>query len=445
MVRMPTLLRSFVFSVVFTCPLLAQAQSCPDLSDYYPGQQPNWPEVEQRLLAILNQCLESTEYFSLLGAAQLNSGLIAEAAESLERAILLDPNNGGAQIDYSQTLYESGQLFSALDLNAQLLAREDLPSNLQELLLFREENWRAQTQQLGFQLDVLAGYDSNLNGAPTPDQITLTLSGESVILPLNPDFETISGPYMSFRLGGRFRQLAPEHQTNWTTQVNGRFSEDSDSDLLQIDSRYAFIKPGSQRSWQLDAGVSNLFFGGDALYTALEGRARYQARTATRCQPYYGLALQQQLFHDQSNLNALESKLSAGVNCPIGNSNINQSVTAEISGLLNKAANSGRPGGDRAGWQARIEWQYATEIGLFLAQLNHTSIDDRDGYSPLIASGAERWLERSYILLQYRKPVSVFGRNTTLLTNIYHQDQRSNIELFRTVDTTFEVGLSLSF
>ncbi len=443
MVRMPELLRRFLLSLVLTCPALAHA--CPDLSEFSPGPQPNWPEIERQLLGVMDECLESSYYFAQLGAAQLNSGLIAEAAESLERALLLDPDNGAAQIDYSQTLYESGQIFSALDLNRQLRAREDLPENLVSLLLLREESWTAQTRQLGFQLDLLAGYDNNLNGAPTLDQITLRLSGESIILPLNPDFRVISGPYVSVRLGSRYRQLAPEHQTNWTTQLHGRFSEDSDSDVLQLDSRYAFIKPGRQRSWQVDAGVSNLFFGGDALYTAIEGRARYQARIETRCRPYYGIAIQQQLFHDQSNLNALESKASVGLNCPLGNILKNQMITAEVSALMNKEANSGRPGGDRQGWQASIEWQYPSPIGLFLAQLNHTSIEDRDGYSPLLAGGADRWLERSYVLLQYRRPVTVFGRNTTLMTNLYHQDQRSNIELFRTVDTTFEVGLSLGF
>lgn len=445
MVRKPELLPGLgLFLVLSFTALPAIAADCPSLSDFYPGPQTSLSELEQRLLAELDSCLDSSEYFALLGGIQLDNGLIAEASESLERALLLDPENGAAQIDYSQALYESGQLFSALSLNEQLLRRSDLPPNLQTLLLDREEKWTSQTRQLDFQLDVLAGYDTNLNGAPTPDQITLTLSGESVILPLNPDFQSIEGPYVSFRLGGRYRELASDHQTSWTTQLRGRFSEDTDSDLLQFDSRYAFIKPERGRSWQLDAGVSNLFFGGNALYTAVEGRARYQKRTDSRCQPYYGLAIQQQLFHDQSNFNALETKASVGLNCPLGTMN-NQQLTVEAGLLMNKAANSGRPGGDRAGWQTSIEWQYRTSAGQFLAQLNHTSIDDRKGYSPLIAGGADRWLESSYILLQFRRPVSVFGRQTTFMTNLYHQDQRSNIELFQTLDTTFELGLSLSF
>lgn len=443
MVRKPEFVRSMVIFLLLVCPTLARA--CPNLSDYYPEPQANWRELEQQLLSMMDECLNSGEFFALLGAAQLNSGLIAQASESLERALLLDPDNGSAQIDYSQALYESGQLFSALELNRQLLARRDLPANLQSLLLGWQQDWIEQTRQLDFQLDLFAGHDNNLNGAPTPDEITLTLSGESVILPLNPDFRSISGPYLSFRLGGRYHQLAPEHLTNWTTQIRGLFSEDTDSDLLQLDSRYSFIKPGRQQSWQLDAGVNNLFFGGDALYTAVEGRAHYQTRTNWRCKPYYGLALQQQLFHGQSNLNALESKASVGFNCPVGKRSNNQQITTEFSLLNNKAANSGRPGGDRKGWQAGVKWQYLTPAGLFLAQINHTSVADRDGYSPLLTSAAERWLESSYIRLQYKRPVTLFGTKTTFITNIYHQNQRSNIELFKTTHTTLELGLNLTF
>ena len=51
------------------------------------------------------------------GAAQLNNGKVAEAAESLERALLLEPDNGAAQVDYAQVLYLQGDLFSALAMN----------------------------------------------------------------------------------------------------------------------------------------------------------------------------------------------------------------------------------------------------------------------------------------------------------------------------------------
>ena len=81
---------------------------------------------------------------------------------------------------------------------------------------------------------------------------------------------------MNFRLGGSYRQLRPDYQHNWRAEVRGRLSEDSESDLLQFDSRYSFIRPGRRQSWQVNTGISHLQFGGSSLYTGLDVSARYQ-------------------------------------------------------------------------------------------------------------------------------------------------------------------------
>lgn len=439
---MPRLLTSLFFTLVFST---GTASACPDLSPYYADENSDWPALAEQLAGLLPECLQSAEFFALFGAAQLNSGASAEAVEALERALLLEPDNGAAQIDYAEALFQQGQLFPALELNEQLLQREDLPADLQPLLWERQQTWQGLTSQLGFQADFLAGYDTNLNGAPDPGQITLTLSGEPVILDLSPEFRAISGPYLNVRLGSRYRQLAPEHQHNWTNQVRGRLSEDTDSDLLQFDSRYSFIRPQRDQSWQLDGGVSGLFFGGNILFTATEGRFRYLGRTNGKCRPYAAFAAQHQLFHNQSQLNAVESKLSGGLTCPLEFSASTQVVSAEFSLLGNAAIKSRRPGGHRGGWQFNADWQYLLPGSTITAQFNHTELEDRDGYSPLLAGGAERWLNRSYALLQYQKPLHGISENTALIVNLFHQLQRSNIEIFRSDDSTIEVGLSISF
>lgn len=422
----------------------SHAQQCPDLSAFYTSPQDlaGWQVAERQLSVLMLRCLQSTEYFALLGAAQLNTGSLADALESLERALLLDPHNGGAQIDYAQALYLQGQLFSALELNRQVLGRNDVPEDLREMLQWRQNSWQSMTRQYGFQADLLLGYDNNLNGAPSPDQITLTLSGESIILPLNPEFRPIAGPYVNARLGARYRQLAPQHQHNVLVEVKGRVSEDKESDLLQLDSRYAYIRPGSERSWQVNAGMSHLFFGGSPLYTATEVGGRYIANGGQSCAPYLTAATQHQLFHNQSTLDAVESRLGAGVSCPLNLGAGHQQLIAEFAGLNNSPVRSGRPGGSRNGWQMSMEWQIALSNGLLVSQINHTVMDDKRGYSPLLADGAARWLRRSYVLLQYQRPLAP---DTRLLVNMYHQKQRSNLELFRSTDSTFEIGVSHSF
>ncbi|MDA1370921.1 MAG: tetratricopeptide repeat protein [Proteobacteria bacterium] len=435
----------------------AAAQSCPELVSYYPGESPNWPELAADLASVMPQCLDSSEFFALLGAAQLNSGLRAQAFESLERALLLNPDNGAAMVDYAQALYQEGQLFTAMELNAQLLQREDLPTGLESMLQARQQQWQSMTRQTSFQGDLMLGYDDNLNGAPDPSQITLTLSGESVLLALNPEFRPVSGPYLNIGLGARHRQLMPEHQQSWSAQLRGRISEDTDSDLLQLDGRYAFIRPRRDRSWQVDGAVRNLFFGGSALFTASEVRARYSTASAFACKPYYDLILQHQLFHDQSHLNALDSRASVGLSCPLngsltglisdvtGLSGGAQRLNLELGALNSQAIKTTRPGGDRQGWQFTADWEYRFSMGTFRALLNHTELDDRKTYSPLLINGAERWLKRSYVLFQYRQPIDFYGNTADLVVNLYRQRQRSNIELFETNDSTFEIGLSFAF
>ena len=80
--------------------------------------------------------------------------------------------------------------------------------------------------------------------------------------------------------------------------------------------------------------------------------------------------------------------------------------------------------------------------GLVRSQLNHTRLRDRQGYSALLDNRADRWLERSFVLLQYQRPVQT---GMLFLVNFYHQHQRSNIDIFDTLDSSLEIGLSFSF
>ena len=250
----------FVCGLVLASQASAQednSQECPNLAVYYSAvyfannslsaqtptdagarEREQWTQLAATLADIQASCLRSSEYYALLGAAQLNSAQLEPASESLERALLLDPNNGAAQIDFASALFASGQLFPALQLNSALLARADLPEELRETLVSRDQEWRRNTRQHTLQLDLLGGYDNNLNGAPGSDQITLTLSGEPVLLSLNTDLQLQEGAFANVRLSSRQQKLNANDQRSWTNEVRGRLSQDTTSDLLQFDTRY---------------------------------------------------------------------------------------------------------------------------------------------------------------------------------------------------------------
>ena len=219
--------------------------------------------------------------------------------------MLLNPGNGAAAIDYAQALFEEGQLFTALEMNQQLIAREDLPEGIDAALQSRQERWRAFTRQSSLQAEVLAGYYNNLNCAPDSWQITLTLSGEPIQLGLDPEFRPHSGGYLSTRVAYQQRQLAPESQQNWGAEIRSRNSEYSQSDLLQFAASYQFLKPSRTNSWQAAAGVNHLQYGGSSLFTGLDSSFRYQPGSDRRCNPYSQLAVQHQGFHRENRLDGL--------------------------------------------------------------------------------------------------------------------------------------------
>ena len=431
-------------------PIAAQAQECPDLSPYFAGQetrgQVEWLQVAGELESFLLQCLDSSEYFALIGAARLNAGLLPEAVEALERALLLNPENGAAQIDFAEALYRQGQLFPAIELNKQVLQRPDVPANLRPALELRQEEWRGLTRDTSFRGDFLLGYDSNLNGAPDPGQVTLTIAGENVLLALGEEFEAMSGPYTNLGLTASHRRLEPGHQHNYTAGIQGRVSDDRSTDLLQLDGRYNFLRPRRTQSWQIDSGVRSLAFGGSALFTAADVQVRYSISPLFTCRPFFDASAQYQLFHNQNWLNAFDTRLGGGFACPLGNETASLGTLSIETALLDsQKIKFDRPGGDRGGWQVAANWQYPLPQGLFRAVINHTRLEDGDSYSPLLDAGAPRWVNRSYLLLQYRRGMLFNGAPGDLLINFYHQQQDSNIGLFDTSDTTFEIGFSFGF
>ena len=113
--------------------------------------------------------------------------------------------------------------------------------------------------------------------------------------------------------------------------------------------------------------------------------------------------------------------------------------------LHNAELNADRLGGNRDGWQFTADWQVALPRGVLSTQLTHTRLLDGRGFSPLLENYARREIERSSLFVQYSENLQWLGEGTRLLVNFFHQDQSSNLGVFRTEDTSVEVGLSWQF
>ena len=427
----------------FVVPVSVNA--CPDLSRYYPDIDDEWGSVEQALAPFLSQCSDSSEYFALLGTAQLRGSDLARGLESLELALLLDPGNGAALVDYAEVLFQQGQVLAALEINQQLLSRDDLPAGLEDSLRDRQRRWRRFTNQTTFEASILGGYDDNLNSAPMARELALTLSGESVLLQVSPEFQPASGAYLNFALAGTNNAVWSETATRFSGQVRGRFSENSKHDLVQASTRFALAERADETRWNVELGFDHLVYGANSLFSSADLRASYLLAAGEVCRAYSRGAVQYQIYHGQSWLSGLESKLGLGLDCNVSGQGPLNRLGVEASGLHNKELKSGRLGGDRQGWQINFAWQRQLGMGLALFQYTYTRMEDEEGYSPLFAGGVVRDEHRDSVYLQYRRPAPILGSKAQIVANIYYHSQRNTIDLFQTSGTSVEIGISWAF
>jgi hypothetical protein len=135
------------------------------------------------------------------GALLLAQGLVEEAAVALEKALLLDPNLPGAQLDYAQALALIGLKGSARAMLADVLQRPDIQLNLKSKLVGAQNASNESTQpSLHSQwhwsnfVQASVGHESNLNSATFSDSLTLMLPNGPVTIGLADSAKPIAGP-----------------------------------------------------------------------------------------------------------------------------------------------------------------------------------------------------------------------------------------------------------
>ena len=134
---MKSMLRDLLVLLTFLAPCPALARDCPDMSGYFPEMIP----IGIVSFSSTNSLISAWKVRNTspcLVLLSLTSNL-SRAIESLERALLLNPENGAALIDYAQALQEDGQLFAALEINTILQERNDVPENLRSQLAERQD------------------------------------------------------------------------------------------------------------------------------------------------------------------------------------------------------------------------------------------------------------------------------------------------------------------
>ena len=427
--------------------------------------------------AAMPQCLHSAPYYAWRGALQLVRGRVQEAAESLERALLLDPELPGAQLDYAQALAALGDLATARELLEQLRQRPDLPAPLREIMQRNardaEARAEASSRLTRLQLSTAWGYDSNLNNAPAASQLTLTLPQGSVLLPLDNDYRPRAGGALLSTAQWQHIRAFDGHALLLSADLRGRATADSTrTGYLQGDFAAQWLQaPEAPSQWMARVAWGRLEFGGAHWLTTQRASLQHQwrfapgaaqaggASAAGVCRATLGLDLENRQYPISTELNGRYLGGAASLFCtPAAQAAPVAVESAEAAGWASgwSLAHYGlqlRWGQDHArsdlrpgGRYDRMELSLSSEARLGTlrvgADYSWTRQGDREGYSPLFDNNLRRNTLRHGLRLTVSQPLTAPAwHGASAFVSLEASRQQSNIAAFAMRQRAISAGL----
>lgn len=386
----------------------------------------------ERLTAFTESCLSRADYFAYRGALLVSLGRGAQAIEVLERALLLAPDSPGVQFDYAQALAQGGERASASALLSILLDRSDLHPDFRALLKTQSAELAKPQWRFGFQFSSLLGRETNLNSAPNSQFFTFTSPAGDVVLELDPASQPKRGSAWlnSFATTG-MADLGAGRTIYVLGDLRSRESGGG-TDYLQAEG--SVIWSGARlESWpdkelqpNLRLGVSQLQFGGKTLFRGIRGEAGLEAPLeagSSRCQLRGGVALEDRQFPDSPSNDGLNTGIVASAHCVYNK----QMISLQLNYGQDRPKADLRLGGKQTRSELGVGW--TKDYGRFEAQAigAYSWSGDSESYSPLLANGATRRLNRYLARLEVRVPVNPTWQ---WLVSIEQSRQSSNIALF---------------
>lgn len=369
----------------------------------------------EALLSRLGECQRDAAYLAGIGHFLNEKARYDEAAEHLERALLLEPDLKGAQVDYAIALAGLGDIASAAALVDSLLADPGLPAALRPVLQRQRTRWaRAGGTQLRFVASARLGYDSNLLGSPNLSSLALTFPGQTVNLPLDESYRRRSGMYLrtDAHVEAR-RDQGGTGQWDLFAGVRSRRSDtvgEASSDQIDVAAQYNTYQRSSER-WggYMGASVSALHARTGIDYRATGVSAGVGSlRAAARCDARAGIDLQIREYQSNPVLSGRYAGVSGVLACE--GRGMQWLVGAKAG--RDRAADAARPGGDQVQYGIRaaavwtgVGWGDAPQ-GQLLADADVSVSRDRTGYSALLESGRLRSVTRGTLRVEFQHPLA---------------------------------------
>ena len=237
-----------------------------------------------------NPCDEQAACQAQKGAQLLAQGRVEEAAVALEKALLLDPNLPGVQLDYAQALALIGLKGSARAMLADVLQRPDIQPKLKSKLAGAQNATTEAAQanlQAPWQWSKLAqaavGHETNLNSATFTDSLTLMLSNGPVTIGLADAAKPVAGPATKtlLALQGNTRAgagLLALGELYISASLSNKNALQSDAltgikpernQTAEAVAKYSLpmIAGAASGQWQLSAGATQFWLSGSSAYS----------------------------------------------------------------------------------------------------------------------------------------------------------------------------------
>lgn len=412
-------------------------------------------------LPVAAQNLQARDFYQQ-GVQALKDRQYEQARQALARAVDLDPDFAGAWIDLALATYATGDTAQAEEFLTILEQRFTLPESIAQAVaglrgrIAADQQpgatapagwaWRT-TVQFG------GGHDSNANAGLALNDLTLTLPGGGVLLPVSPTLRPQSDRFgaASVSVSGLHNQAKGQLELAGSVKAR-RNAQASDFDTLDLQAAIGWATtealPGGgvggllPGPWRVGLAGQHLKLGGSALLNSVVLSGTH-VWTRARCNPQATVEADWRTFPVASNLDSRTIWIGASASCP-GLYPAHGGRWSTLLRLGQETARSaflsstGRPGGDTRHAELTLThtWNWPRSEGRHRleVQAQWARAHDTQGYSPLLANNTRREVQRSTAGVSYTVPLApVGGLDAGWLATLTLQgfSQRSNLELFR--------------
>ena len=400
-----------------------------------------WPKLSvEQLAAWADACDENAFFHAYLGAQLLAAGQTEAAAVVLEKALLINPDLPGAQLDFAQALAQIGLNGSARAILSEVLQRPDIQPDLKTQLskaqpLQAQPSWKWQALA-----QTAYGHESNLNSATYTDSLTLYLSNGPVTLGLTDNDKPVAGDAFktSVAIQGSLR-VAGLQELSVNAALNskaGAASVGGNNRTAEGALKYSLpIAAGNASGvWQLAAGGTQFWLNSQTAYTDQGLQLKYNWDTlGAACKLAPSVGVIDQKFPQAPTLNGTYTYTRMDWVCRTSK---NQETHVALGAGQDMAQDVNRPGGNRARSDMHIRHEQIVQLpvlpyvgnltGQLTAWLRHAQSKDKLAYSDLLGDLKSN-TKRTDVGLGYWVPVS---KEWSAGLNIETTSQRSNNTLF---------------